>query len=118
MFYVAKKKKAWINSKVPRIWPSICKSKLIRGMAHIFPCVALRIITGRAVKQVLLHSISQPFFKHGLASSREASRNGQRKGLDTPKNRRVFCMLFFEVLLFTTLAVSVNGKNSKKSVQK
>ena len=29
-----------------------------------------------------------------------------------------FCMLFFEVLPFTTLAVSVNGKTSKKSVQK
>ena len=31
---------------------------------------------------------------------------------------RRFCMLFFEVLPFTTLASSVNGKTSKKSVQK
>ena len=29
-----------------------------------------------------------------------------------------FCMLFFEVLPYTTLAPSVNGKTSKKSVQK
>ena len=34
------------------------------------------------------------------------------------KKRRVLCMLFFEVLLFTTLAVSVNSKTSKKSMQK
>ena len=34
------------------------------------------------------------------------------------KTRRRFCMLFFEVLPLTTLAVSVNGKTSKKSVQK
>ena len=31
---------------------------------------------------------------------------------------RRFCMLFFDVLPFTTLAVSVNGKTSKESVQK
>ena len=79
MFYVAKKTKALISSKVPRIWPSICKSKLIRGVVHISPCVALRIVTDRAVKQVLLHSISQPFSKLALALSREVSRNGQRK---------------------------------------
>ena len=37
----------------------------------------------------------------------------------THKNRRVlFFMLFSEVLLFTTLASSVNGKTSKKSMQK
>ena len=43
----------------------------------------------------------------------------EHKGLDTPKKRRVFfCMLFFEVLPYTTLASSVNGKTSKKSVQK
>ena len=35
------------------------------------------------------------------------------QGLDTP-NKNAF---FFEVLPFTTLAVSVNGKTSKKSVQ-
>ena len=29
-----------------------------------------------------------------------------------------FCMLFFDVLQFMTLAVSVKGKTSKKSVQK
>ena len=34
------------------------------------------------------------------------------------KPPRRFCMLFFDVLPFTTLAVSVNGKTSKKSVQK
>ena len=34
------------------------------------------------------------------------------------KQPRRFCMLFFEVLPFTTLAVSVNGKTSEKSVQK
>ena len=38
------------------------------------------------------------------------------KGLDTPKKRRVLCMLFFEVLPFKTLAVSVNSKTSKKSM--
>ena len=78
MFYVAKKTKALISSKVPRIWPRICKSKSIRGVAHISPCVALRIITDRAVKQVLFHSISQPFSNMDLALSREVSRNGQR----------------------------------------
>ena len=31
------------------------------------------------------------------------------KGLDTPENRRVFCMLFFVVLPFVTLAVSMSG---------
>ena len=74
MFYVAKKKKALIS-----IRPSICKSKLIRGVAHISPCVALRIITDTAVKQVLLHLISQPFSNMDLALSREVSRDGQRK---------------------------------------
>ena len=34
------------------------------------------------------------------------------------KPPRRCCMLFFDVLPFTTLAVSVNGKTSKKSVQK
>ena len=34
------------------------------------------------------------------------------------KAPRCFCMLFFEVLPFTTLASSVNGKTSKKSAQK
>ena len=43
------------------------------------------------------------------------------KGLDTPKPPRFFfffffCTLFFDVLPFTTLASSVNGKTSKKSV--
>ena len=79
MFYVEKKTKALISSKVPRIWPSISKSKLIRGAAHISLCVALRIITDRAVKQVVLHSISQPFSNMDLALSREVSRNSQRK---------------------------------------
>ena len=42
------------------------------------------------------------------------------KGIDTPKKtpRFFFCMLFFEVLPFTTLAVSVTSKTSKKSMQK
>ena len=39
------------------------------------------------------------------------------EGLDTPKNAASFCMLFFEVLPFTTLAVSVNGETSKRGVQ-
>ena len=34
------------------------------------------------------------------------------------KPPRRFCMIFFEVLPLTTLASSVNGKTSKKSVQK
>ena len=34
------------------------------------------------------------------------------------KPPRRFCMLFFEVLPLTTLAVSVNGKTSNKSVLK
>ena len=38
--------------------------------------------------------------------------------LTRQKNAAFFCMLFFEVLPYTTLAVSVNGKTSKKSVQK
>ena len=42
----------------------------------------------------------------------------EHKGLDTPKYAASFCMLFFEFLPFTTLAVSVNGKTSKKTVQK
>ena len=38
------------------------------------------------------------------------------KDLDTPKTAAsFFCMLFFGVLPFTTLAVSVNGKTSKKA---
>ena len=40
------------------------------------------------------------------------------KGLDTPKKCCVFLHTFFEVLPYTTLASSVNGKTSKKSVQK
>ena len=41
------------------------------------------------------------------------------EGLYTPKEkRRVFCMLFFEVLPYTTLAVSVNGTTSKKGMPK
>ena len=40
-------------------------------------------------------------------------------GLDTPKKKpRFFCMLFFEVLLFTGTASVVNGKTSKKSMKK
>ena len=38
------------------------------------------------------------------------------KGLDTPPHR--FCMLFFDVLPFTDDASFVNGKTSKKSMQK
>ena len=34
------------------------------------------------------------------------------------KPPRRFCMLFVDVLPFTTLASSVNGKTSKKSMQK
>ena len=34
------------------------------------------------------------------------------------KNAAFFCRLFFDVLPFTTLAVSVNSKTSKKSMQK
>ena len=40
------------------------------------------------------------------------------KALTHQKPPRRFCMLFFEVLPFTTLAWSVNGKTSKKSVPK
>ena len=50
-----------------------------------------------------------------------ASRNCYRPSirvLTHQKNAAFFCMLFFEVLPFTTLAVSVNSKTSKKSVQK
>ena len=40
------------------------------------------------------------------------------KALTHQKPPRRFCMLFFEVLPFTTLASSVNGKTSNKSVPK
>ena len=36
----------------------------------------------------------------------------------TKKTVAFFCMLFFEVLLFTDTASVVNGKTSKKSMQK
>ena len=39
------------------------------------------------------------------------------KGLDSPKAPRRFCVLFFEVLPFATLAVSVNGETSKRGVR-
>ena len=42
-----------------------------------------------------------------------------KEGLDTPKTATsFFCTLFFEVLPFTDDASVVNGKTSKKSMQK
>ena len=54
---------------------------------------------------------------HAFLSSFTVFRRRHSKGLDTQKkNVAFFCMLFFEVLPFTTLAVSVNSKISKKSI--
>ena len=44
--------------------------------------------------------------------------DNQIKGIDTPKTVASFLHTIFEVLPFTTLASSVNGKTSKKSVPK
>ena len=40
------------------------------------------------------------------------------KGLDTPKPPHPFCILIFDILPFTDNASIVNGKTSKKSMQK
>ena len=60
--------------------------------------------------------VARPIHSIGLGTPNDTA--CQFKGLDNQKKRRVFCMLFFEVLPFTTLAVSANSKTSKKSVQK
>ena len=39
------------------------------------------------------------------------------KSLDSPTAPCCFCVLFIEVLPFTTLAVSVNGESSKRGVR-
>ena len=56
--------------------------------------------------------------QNALGVSRSSHVSIPHKGLDTPKTAASILHAFFEVLPFTTLASSVNGKTSKKSVQK
>ena len=57
-------------------------------------------------------------FSRAKISAKVFAKVTRRRVLTHLKPPRRFCMLFFEVLPFMTLAVSVNGKTSKKSVQK
>ena len=82
------------------------QKQVISWRGSYFPVRRLVNYNGQS-GQTSLVTLNQPtFYKHGL------------KVLTHQKPSRRFCMLFFEVLPFTMLASSVNGKTSKKSVQK
>ena len=63
---------------------------------------------------VFVFAYAKSWFCHDVAHIE----NRNIRVLTHQKPPRRFCMLFFEVLPLTTLASSVNGKTSKKSVPK